>query len=96
MLLYLNLFIRTYDLFDHDQGHDVTKCLKGKHAIEIVFDVLYNTMAVAKILFNLTVKNPLFSSHTVNLFLMVYQLGSCCVYTVFIATNLQTVSTIVN
>lgn len=30
------------------------------------------------------------SIHTINVFLMVYQLGSCCVYTVFIATNLQT------
>ncbi|XP_014206469.1 proton-coupled amino acid transporter-like protein CG1139 [Copidosoma floridanum] len=27
--------------------------------------------------------------HIVNLFLMIYQLGTCCVYTVFIATNLQ-------
>ncbi|KAJ8670665.1 hypothetical protein QAD02_001924 [Eretmocerus hayati] len=27
--------------------------------------------------------------HIVNLFLMVYQLGTCCVYTVFIAENLQ-------
>ncbi|CAK9812255.1 Proton-coupled amino acid transporter-like protein CG1139 [Anthophora quadrimaculata] len=29
------------------------------------------------------------SVHIINLFLMVYQLGSCCVYTVFVATNLQ-------
>ncbi|XP_006609786.1 proton-coupled amino acid transporter-like protein CG1139 [Apis dorsata] len=29
------------------------------------------------------------SVHTINLFLMVYQLGTCCVYTVFIATNLK-------
>lgn len=29
------------------------------------------------------------SVHIVNLFLMIYQLGTCCVYTVFIATNLQ-------
>ncbi|XP_071855811.1 proton-coupled amino acid transporter-like protein acs [Bombus fervidus] len=29
------------------------------------------------------------STHTINAFLMVYQLGTCCVYTVFIATNLQ-------
>ncbi|XP_043253727.1 proton-coupled amino acid transporter-like protein CG1139 [Colletes gigas] len=29
------------------------------------------------------------SVHAINLFLMIYQLGSCCVYTVFIATNLQ-------
>ncbi|XP_017788095.1 PREDICTED: proton-coupled amino acid transporter-like protein CG1139 isoform X1 [Habropoda laboriosa] len=29
------------------------------------------------------------SVHIINLFLMVYQLGSCCVYTVFVATNLK-------
>ncbi|XP_078044810.1 proton-coupled amino acid transporter-like protein acs [Augochlora pura] len=29
------------------------------------------------------------SVHVINLFLMVYQLGSCCVYTVFIGTNLK-------
>ena len=29
------------------------------------------------------------SGHIINVFLMVYQLGSCCVYTVFIGTNLQ-------
>ncbi|XP_076232467.1 proton-coupled amino acid transporter-like protein acs isoform X2 [Calliopsis andreniformis] len=29
------------------------------------------------------------SIHVINVFLMVYQLGSCCVYTVFVATNLE-------
>ncbi|XP_076161509.1 proton-coupled amino acid transporter-like protein acs [Ptiloglossa arizonensis] len=29
------------------------------------------------------------SVHVTNIFLMIYQLGSCCVYTVFIATNLK-------
>ncbi|XP_054008695.1 proton-coupled amino acid transporter-like protein CG1139 [Hylaeus anthracinus] len=29
------------------------------------------------------------SVHVINVFLMIYQLGSCCVYTVFIATNLK-------
>lgn len=30
-----------------------------------------------------------YSVHVINIFLMIYQLGSCCVYTVFIGTNLQ-------
>ncbi|XP_017752370.1 PREDICTED: proton-coupled amino acid transporter-like protein CG1139 [Eufriesea mexicana] len=29
------------------------------------------------------------SVHTINLFLMVYQMGTCCVYTIFVAENLQ-------
>ncbi|XP_015435823.1 PREDICTED: proton-coupled amino acid transporter 1 [Dufourea novaeangliae] len=30
------------------------------------------------------------SVHIINVFLMIYQMGSCCVYTVFIGTNLKT------
>jgi hypothetical protein len=30
--------------------------------------------------------------HFVNLFLFIYQMGTCCVYVVFVASNLQNVS----
>lgn len=33
------------------------------------------------------------SGHVINTFLLIYQLGTCCVYTVFIATNLQKATT---
>lgn len=34
---------------------------------------------------------PLHSRHVVNIFLLIYQLGTCCVYVVFVATNIKSI-----
>lgn len=65
---------------------------KFKIQIEIRHTKLHQKLIIENLKKKLTIVKSFFSRHIVNTFLLIYQLGTCCVYVVFVASNIKAIA----